>query len=55
MLEETRKLTVTGEGKTYYVTIPLAIIKKLKWRKGEKKVVSLKNDTIVISDWREHD
>ena len=48
----TRKLTVTGNGKTYYLTLPLEIIRELKWRKGEKKIVMLENKRIVIEDWK---
>jgi len=30
--EDVRKLTVTGRGTTYYVTLPYEMIKSLKWR-----------------------
>jgi len=48
----TRKLTVTGNGKTYYLTLPLEIIRELKWKKGEKKNVMLEDKRIVIEDWK---
>ena len=50
---QTRKLTVTGNGKTYYVTLPRTIIKNLKWEKGPKKTVRQDGDRIVIEDWEE--
>ena len=50
--EDVRKLTVTGGGTTYYVTIPYEMIHELGWRKGQKKVIKLENDKIVISDWK---
>jgi len=46
-----RKLTVTGKGKTYYLTFPQDIIRELKWKKGEKKIISLEGKTITIKDW----
>ena len=46
-----RKLTVTGKGQSYYVTLPKDIIKDLNWRKGEKKIVSQAGKKIVIEDW----
>ena len=49
--EDVRKLTVTA-GTTYYVTIPQEMIRELGWRKGQKKVIKLANDKIVISDWK---
>ena len=46
-----RKLTLTGKT-TYYVTIPQEMIRLLKWKKGEKKVVRQEGKRIVIEDWR---
>ena len=49
--EEVRKLTRTA-GTTYYVTIPQYMVKKLGWKKGEKKTVRLEDDGIRIEDWK---
>lgn len=49
--QDVRKLSVIA-GTTYYVTIPLEMIRQLGWKKREKKLIHLKNDTIVISDWK---
>ena len=49
--QSTRKLTVTA-GTTYYVTIPQSMIRTLKWKKGQKKVVKLEGERIVIEDWK---
>ena len=51
--EDVRKLTVTGRGTTYYITIPQSMIRQLKWKKGEKKTIRLEGDQIVIKDWKE--
>lgn len=48
--EDTRKLTLTGKT-TYYVTIPQEMIRDLRWKKGEKKVIRQEGRTIVIADW----
>ena len=48
-----RKLSVTGPGKTYYLTLPREIIKGLKWKKGEKKIISQEGNRLVIEDWKE--
>ena len=48
----TRKLTVTGEGKSYYLIIPREIIKDLGWKKGEKKVVFQKGKGVMVEDWK---
>lgn len=49
--EDVRKLTVTA-GTTYYITIPQEIIKALKWKKGEKKIISQQGKRVVIEDWQ---
>ena len=49
--DDVRKLTQTA-GTTYYVTLPRWMIKRLRWRKGEKKIVRLEGKKIVIEDWR---
>ena len=51
ILADVRKLTQTA-GTTYYVTIPQAMIKQLGWKKGEKKVVRLDGERVVIEDWK---
>jgi len=47
----TRKLAAIGPGKTYYLTFPREMIKELKWKKGEKKVVRQEGKRIIIEDW----
>jgi len=49
--EDVRKLTLNGKT-TYYVTIPQSMIRELKWKKGEKKVIRIEGKAIVISDWK---
>ncbi|MFC1646613.1 hypothetical protein ACFL2Y_05515 [Candidatus Omnitrophota bacterium] len=51
IVEDVRKLTVTGKT-TYYVTIPQGMIRELKWRRGEKKVVRKEGKRIIIEDWK---
>jgi len=46
-----RKLSVIGQSRTYYLTLPKDIIDELKWRKGQKLKVQLKGRTIIIKDW----
>jgi len=48
-----RKLTTTGKGNSYYVTIPKKIIQNLNWRKGQRVVIEQDNESVVIRDWKE--
>ncbi|MCK5012913.1 MAG: hypothetical protein KAS66_03770 [Candidatus Omnitrophica bacterium] len=40
--QEVRKIGVTGKTNTYYVTLPKDVVRRLKWRKGQKVVGALK-------------
>ena len=46
-----RKISAIGPGKTYYLTLPREMVKKLNWKKGEKKIIRLEGKAIVIRDW----
>jgi len=48
-----RKITKLG-GSSYAVTIPISMMRKLKWRERQKVVVELnkRTKTIKIRDWR---
>jgi antitoxin component of MazEF toxin-antitoxin module len=45
-----RKLTKVG-GTSLSVTIPVGMLRKLKWREKQKVVVKLRGKTITIKDW----
>jgi antitoxin component of MazEF toxin-antitoxin module len=46
-----RKINKTAK-RSYSVVIPMAYIKKLKWQKHQKVVLSLQGETITINDWK---
>lgn len=46
-----RKLTRMGGGRSFGLTLPIEMIKKLKWRERQKLVVSRRGKTITIKDW----
>lgn len=46
-----RKLTKTG-GKSIGLTLPIDLIRKLKWRERQRVVVKLSGRNIIISDWK---
>ena len=45
-----RKLTRVGRG-SISVTIPVEMVKQLKWKERQKVVLSLKNKKVTIQDW----
>lgn len=48
-----RKLTKLG-GSSLAVTIPIEILRKLKWKERQKVVVKLRGSKITIEDWPAH-
>jgi bifunctional DNA-binding transcriptional regulator/antitoxin component of YhaV-PrlF toxin-antitoxin module len=49
-----RKLQQGKNNKSYYVTLPINVIRALRWREHQKLVVEFdKNrETIIIRDWQ---
>jgi bifunctional DNA-binding transcriptional regulator/antitoxin component of YhaV-PrlF toxin-antitoxin module len=47
-----RSLSKSSRGTSYYVTIPIEYIRKLKWRGKQKLEVKLYQDRIIIRDWK---
>jgi bifunctional DNA-binding transcriptional regulator/antitoxin component of YhaV-PrlF toxin-antitoxin module len=48
-----RKLGKTGRGASITITLPIEIVRQLKWRDGQKVVVTRRGQGIAISDWKE--
>jgi hypothetical protein len=53
--ENVRKLGTTGSANnpSYFVTLPIALVRKLGWRDGQNLVVKESGSRIVIEDWAE--
>jgi len=45
-----RKLTKVG-GLSLSVTLPIEIVRKLKWREKQRVVVKLSGEKVIITDW----
>ncbi|MDO8461140.1 MAG: hypothetical protein Q7S38_01715 [bacterium] len=46
-----RKITKVG-GKSFSITLPIEIIKKLGWREKQKVTVNLRGKKVVTEDWK---
>ena len=46
-----RKLTKIGK-KSIGLTLPIEIVRELKWKEKQKVVVKLERKKIIISDWK---
>jgi len=52
-LEErsTRKLSKRASG-SYVITLPIEVIRELKWKNKQKLVVKKSGSKIIIEDWK---
>ena len=46
-----RKLTRTGRSKSIGLTLPIEMVRELKWRDRQKVVVKKSGKKIIIEDW----
>ena len=46
-----RKLIKLGKG-SLALTLPVELVKKLKWKETQKLVVKQKGNKLIISDWK---
>lgn len=52
--ENIRKIQRTGaEGRSYMLTLPKKIVKRLGWQERQKVVVKEEEGKVVIEDWEE--
>ena len=47
-----RKLSRVGSGKSMAVTLPIELIRELKWREKQKVVVTKRGNKLIIEDWQ---
>ena len=46
-----RKIMKLG-GVSYCVTLPLALVRELKWRVKQKVVIKKRGNKLIIEDWK---
>lgn len=49
--QQVRNLTQNRTG-TYSVSLPIELIRALKWKQGQRVVVSRSGNNLVIKDWK---
>ena len=47
-----RKLTRTGGGKSFSITLPVEFVRALGWKDHQKVAVRKMNGALVIRDWK---
>ncbi len=46
-----RKITKMASGGSFGITLPIEMVRKLKWREKQKVVVKLRGKKITVEDW----
>ncbi|HVS58607.1 MAG TPA: hypothetical protein VHD60_02585 [Candidatus Saccharimonadales bacterium] len=49
--QNTRNLTENSTG-TYSLSIPISLVRDLRWQRGQKLVVRRQGKKLVIEDWQ---
>jgi len=47
-----RKITKTGRGQSFSVTLPIEFVRQLKWREKQKVVIKKSGSKLIIEDWK---
>lgn len=50
--ENLRKIQQSGKRGSYHLTLPVRIIRELKWRERQKVIVKRRGKRIIIEDWK---
>ena len=50
--ENLRKIQQSGEKGSYHITLPVFIIRELKWKEGQRVVVKKRGKGISIVDYK---
>ncbi|MFH0712590.1 MAG: hypothetical protein V2A55_01935 [Candidatus Jorgensenbacteria bacterium] len=46
-----RKITKIASGGSFGITLPIEMVRKLKWRERQKVVVTLRGKKVIVEDW----
>ncbi|MFA5318737.1 MAG: hypothetical protein WC323_04715 [Patescibacteria group bacterium] len=46
-----RKLTKSGGGRSFSLTLPIKLVRELKWNEGLDVIASIKGKSLVIESW----
>lgn len=44
---------ISKRGASYSMTLPIELVKSLKWREKQKVIVRKVGDKLIIEDWKE--
>ncbi|MFC1644538.1 AbrB/MazE/SpoVT family DNA-binding domain-containing protein [Patescibacteria group bacterium] len=51
-LEERNVRKILKRGASYSITLPIELVRKLKWRNGQKVIVTEERGKLIVKDWK---
>lgn len=51
LIQEENVRNILKVRRSYYVSLPIQVIREFKWKEGQKVVVEKRGKEIVIKDW----
>jgi len=51
-MEEENVRSLLKVRRSYYVSLPIQVVREFKWKEGQKVVVEKRGKEIVIKDWK---
>jgi antitoxin component of MazEF toxin-antitoxin module len=51
-LEDRNVRKIFKSGKSYCITLPIEMMRKLNWREKQKVIFEMKGKSVVIKDWK---
>ena len=49
--QSVRNITQNNSG-TYQVSLPIALVRELRWQQGQKVVIKKSGEKLIIQDWK---
>ena len=52
LIQEENVRSILKVRRSYYVSLPIQVVREFKWKEGQKVVVEKRGKEIVIKDWK---
>ncbi len=50
--ENLRKIQQSGQKGSYHITLPVSVVRELKWKQGQRVIVKKRGKGIIIEDFK---
>lgn len=53
-LEDRSVRKISKRGASYSITLPVELVRELKWKDGQKVVVTKERGKLIVKDWKKY-